>query len=73
MLPLDALTGTIVLAVGLAIVALGIVLLVLGRRRGPDGGAGSAMLAFGITALLLGTMAAAPAFFLLALLVVRTA
>lgn len=60
------------LLVGLSIVGLGVLLLVLGRRRGPDGGAGSAMLAFGITALMIGAGVATPCLVMLVMDGTRT-
>lgn len=58
-IPFMALVGALLL--GILIVLVGVAMLVGGRRRGADGGAGSAMLALGITALVIGCVVAVPA------------
>ncbi|MGY3127181.1 putative membrane protein YkgB [Agrococcus sp. UYP33] len=56
--PFLLLVGALLL--GVLVILVGVALLVGGRRRGPDGGAGSAMLTFGITALVIGCVIAVP-------------
>lgn len=57
--PFLVLVGALLL--GILVILVGVAMLVGGRRRGADGGAGSAMLAFGITALVIGCVIAVPA------------
>ncbi|WP_404312590.1 hypothetical protein LG314_01650 [Agrococcus terreus] len=61
----EGLLAVVVLLLGGGAIALGVVLLVRGRRRGPDGGRGSAMLTFGITALVIGAFVLVPALVML--------